>query len=368
MDFLDQVYFDNDLRSYIGVAITIMVALLLKRFISKYASSFIYKMGKTKWDTRDKNVLDNLIVNPIERILLASITIAALGRLNFPTAFEFSIFHVSIKSVLAAIAVAIIIACIVSLILRFMDFLALVVRHKSEATASPSEHQLLFFFKDFFKVIIIIFGILFIFKFSLHLDIGNLLTGLSIVGAAMALAARESLENLIASFVIFFDKPFKTGDTIQMKDTTGTVEKIGLRSTRIRTVNKSLVTVPNKQLVDNILDNFSARNLLRNEIKTQLLPYISSYKLESAIKRIQEILNKREIIVSSTVRLEEITNDQALISSVYFTKPEIPFDDLTLMKQEINIEIKKMQEEFNIQQNDASHITLVREPKNLRIP
>ena len=365
MDFLDQVYFDNDIRSYTGVAITIVIAFLLKRFISKYASSFIFKLGKKQWDPRDKNLLENLIVDPIERILLVSIIIVALGRLKFPTAFEFSIYHVSIKSIFAAIAVAIIIACIVSLVLRFMDFLALVVRHKSEASAAPGEHQLLFFFKDFIKVIVIIFGILLIFKFSLHLDIGNLLTGLSIVGAAMALAARESLENLIASFVIFFDKPFKTGDYIQMKDTTGTVEKIGLRSTRIRTVNKSLITVPNKQLVDNILDNFSARDLVRNEIKTQLLPYTSSENLENAIKGIQEILNKAAQVANYTVRLEEITNDRALISTVYFTKPEIPFDDLTFLKQELNIEIKKMQEEFNIQPAEASMVTLVKGAENI---
>ncbi|MFX4531874.1 mechanosensitive ion channel domain-containing protein, partial [Acinetobacter baumannii] len=90
------------------------------------------------------------------------------------------------------------------------------------------------FFKDFFKVLIVINGILMIIHFSLHKNIGNLLTGLSIVGAALALATRESLENLIASFIIFFDKPFSAGDLVKVHAFTGVVEKIGLRSTRIR--------------------------------------------------------------------------------------------------------------------------------------
>ena len=79
------------------------------------------------------------------------------------------------------------------------------------------------------------------------------------------MSARESLENLIASFIIFFDKPFETGDTVKIKEFVGVVERIGLRSTRIRTFDKSLVAVPNKQMVDNILDNWSKRHSAKNE-------------------------------------------------------------------------------------------------------
>ncbi|MEI9958567.1 MAG: mechanosensitive ion channel domain-containing protein [Ferruginibacter sp.] len=58
------------------------------------------------------------------------------------------------------------------------------------------------------------------------------------------------MENLIASFIIFFDKPFTAGDTLTANNISGTVEKIGLRSTRIRTADKTLVTIPNKLMVD----------------------------------------------------------------------------------------------------------------------
>src|SRR6478609_10892106 len=94
-------------------------------------------------------------------------------------------------------------------------------------------------------------------RFTFHYDISKLVTGLSIVGAAIALATKESLENLIASFIIFFDKPFTTGDLVKVQNITGNVERIGLRSTRLRTGDKSYVTVPNKQMVDSILDNIS---------------------------------------------------------------------------------------------------------------
>jgi MscS family membrane protein len=345
MNFLDQVYFDNSIRSFIVVAITILLAFLLKRFISKYATALIFKMGKTQWRGMDKQEFDSIIIAPLERILVVVISIFAIDRLNFPKALLFSIHKVTTQDIVGSIASIIIIISVVSLILRFMDFLMQVIKHKSKGHSSASEHQLLFFFKDFIRVIIIIFGIIFILKYSFRLDIGNLLTGLSIVGAALALSARESLENLIASFVIFFDKPFETGDVVKVKDITGTVERIGLRSTRIRTNEKSLVTVPNKQMVDSVLDNWSSRNLVRNELRTVLPVLFTSVQLEKAIEGIKNILAKEQIIDSYSVHLQEITNDTALIISVYFTPLTLPQDAANQLRERINISIKKMQEE-----------------------
>ncbi len=78
----------------------------------------------------------------------------------------------------------------------------------------------------------------------------DLLTGLGIVGVALALSARESLENLIASFIIFFDKPFVIGDVLKVQNVTGTVERIGFRSTRLRTTEKTYVRRRTPQYAD----------------------------------------------------------------------------------------------------------------------
>ena len=366
MNFLDQVYFDNSIRSFIVVAITILLALLLKRFISKYATTLIFKMGKTQWGGMDKQQFDSIIIAPLERILVVVISIFALDQLIFPKAFLFSIHKITSQDIVETIASAIIIISVVSLILRFMDFLMQVIKHKSKGYSSASEYQLLFFFKDFIRVIIIIFGIIFILKYSFRLDIGNLLTGLSIVGAALALSARESLENLIASFVIFFDKPFETGDVVKVKDITGTVERIGLRSTRIRTNEKSLVTVPNKQMVDSVLDNWSSRDLVKNEIRTQLSPQTSAEDMEKAIAGIQEILaSKKEEIASHSVYLQEITNEVALINLVYFTVPGMAADETNLLRQQINIDIRKLLEKYKIEPAHSGQITLVSPEKKI---
>lgn len=357
MNFLNQIYLDNTIQSYLIVAIVILLAFFLKRIISKYTTSVVFKMGKAQWRGMSKTQFDDVIINPVERIFMVIVIIFSVGSLNFPEALRFTIYRTTSQDIVSAVVSAIVIITVVSLILRFMDFLIIVIKYKA-GDQPASEHQLLYFFKDLIKVIIIIFAFAFILKFSFRINIGNLLTGLSIVGAALALSARESLENLIASFVIFFDKPFKTGDTVKIKEFSGSVERIGLRSTRIRTLEKSLITVPNKQMVDNILDNWSERNLVRNELRTVLSSNTAAAELEKVVTAIREIFSKKQRVVSYMVFLQEINNDHALILSIYFTNLHLPVEELNELRQDLNIGIKKMLTENEVKTASTQRVTL----------
>jgi MscS family membrane protein len=189
-------------------------------------------------------------------------------------------------------------------------------------------------------------------KFAFGLNIGSLLTGLSIVGAAIALALRESLENLIASFIIFFDKPFTTGDLVKVHQVTGSVEKIGLRSTRIRTDQKTFVTVPNKQMVDSILDNLSLRTQRRGDLRLELGVQTSPAKLESLIAAIKKLVERPEI-EDSNVLLAEITGQALVLQSDYYTAP-ITIREFNDIKQDINLQSLKLLEELEIEIAGAS--------------
>ncbi len=360
MNFLDQVYFDNTIRSYAIVLLTILLAFFLKRIISKYASALLLRSFKKHPGKLARIKFDDIIIEPLEKILFVLIAIFSIDRLNFPKALIFSYHKVSSQSIFESLASAIIIICLVNLIIRFMDFLVLIIKENAGETNTPGEHQLLFFFKDLIRVVIIIIGVLFIIKFSLKFNISNLFTGLSIVGAALALSARESLENLIASFIIFFDKPFKTGDSVKVNNYSGIVERIGLRSTRLRTPEKSMVTVPNKQMVDSIVDNWTMRDVIRNEIKTLLSPNTPSGDLQKAIQGIEEILSgKKEKVDSYSVYLQEINNDSAVVMVIYFVKFPMAMDEINKLKQEINLEIKKLQEHHEIKPSSPGSVKLV---------
>ena len=183
-------------------------------------------------------------------------------------------------------------------------------------------------------------------RFVFNQDITKLLAGLSLAGAAIALAAKESLENLIASFIIFFDKPFSVGDLLKVQQVNGTVEKIGLRSTRIRTAEKTYVTIPNKQMVDSIVDNISLRTKRRGEIILQVELKATS----SDLKNIIEALNKKLLDFSTednSVILSEIRPDSYVISIEYFTGM-ITIGSYNEMKQDINLAVLEILEDSGI--------------------
>ena len=108
-------------------------------------------------------------------------------------------------------------------------------------------------------------------------------------GIAIAMASKESLENLLGSFTIFLDQPFNVGDIVKIGTITGVVEKVGFRSTRIRTFDKSLVTVPNKKMVDAELDNLGMRPVRRAKFNIGLTYNTSQETIRNIVTDIQNI-------------------------------------------------------------------------------
>jgi MscS family membrane protein len=131
------------------------------------------------------------------------------------------------------------------------------------------------------KIMVVIAGTLVIFYIA-GINIGAVLTGLGIGGIAVAFAAQKTLENLFGGIMIISDQPIRVGDFCRAGDHLGTVENVGLRSTRIRTLKRTVVSVPNGQLAAISLENFAMRDKiwfhhtlhLRYETTTDQLRYI----------------------------------------------------------------------------------------------
>ncbi len=359
MDFLDRIYFDNTVRSYLLVSGIILFVLIVKRYLSQYVVSLIYKIAKRFWKTFDKTSFLALVVEPVKWFLAIVIAVFAIDKLTFPSALNVEIYGHEAKDILSRVGPGIIIVTFIWLLLRFIDFIAIVLERKADLTAETRDNQLIVFFRDFLKVIIGIIGLLLIVKACFHQPIGNVLTGLSLVGAALALAAKESLENLIASFVIFFDKPFFTGDTIKVNAITGTVERIGLRSTRIRTADKTLVTVPNKQMVDSAVDNWSMRTERRAEIKLELSSGTEKIQLQSLVSGLNKIIDSYgELVTGHDVFIRDFSRDAVIITIEYFTQPG-PIKDFFQQKNDIILKIKQLLEENKVAlAGDSSNIVI----------
>jgi len=351
-DFLEQVWWGNPVKNYFITGGIILFVWLLKKFISRYFAGLLFRVVHSIWRDVDKKSFVNLVVKPLGFFLLILVSIVTLYKLNFPEELNPTIYKYTVKEIIHCFGTIILIVSFIGLLLRMIDFIALILEKRANLTPDQTDNQLIVFFKDFFKVILVIIGVMLVLRFAFDQNIGGLLTGLSIVGAAIALALRESIENLIASFIIFFDKPFVTGDLVKVHTITGTVERIGLRSTRIRTDQKTYVTVPNKQMVDSILDNLSLRTQRRADLKLEIGLTTSASVTEQFIKGIEKILNRDEI-ESYNVHLSDITHTAVVIVSDYYTAP-VTIKEFNLVKQEVSLQSLKLMEELKIEIAGAS--------------
>lgn len=344
--------FDNPVKSYLIVGGVILFVLLLRKVISRYFAGLIYQLVHVAFRGIDKRSFADLVAKPLGLFLMILVSIIALHKLTFPTYWDVEIYTYRSKQIVHTIGTVILIVAFIWLLLRMIDFIAMILERKADLTPSQTDNQLIIFFKDFFKVVIGIIGILMILKAGFGFNIGSLITGLSIATAAIALALRESLENLIASFIIFFDKPFSVGDVVQVQQVTGTVEKIGLRSTRIRTDQKTFVSVPNKQMVDSILDNLSLRTQRKAEIKLEIGTGNPVDVLNEFIDAIKGMFNHPQI-EESAVYFLEIRSNSYLIQADFFTAP-ISIKEFNTLKQQKNLELLKLMEEMEIDLAGAS--------------
>lgn len=142
------------------------------------------------------------------------------------------------------------------------DLLGEIFNSITARTKSKLDDQLVPFGRKLVKGIIILLG-LFYFVGNLGFDYTPLLAGASIGGLALALAAQETVKNVFGSVTIFVDQPFEVGDYIVFDGVDGVVEEIGLRSTRLRTLYDSVITMPNGKMADMRIDNMGVRTMRR---------------------------------------------------------------------------------------------------------
>ena len=355
MYFLETLFLDNTLKSYGIVLGTIAFVLLFKRLLSHYVASLLFLFVKNHWKTIEKKEFISLIIKPLAWFITISISVFAIDKLIFPDAWKFTIYGHPTEEILEKIGKCLIVLYFIWFVLSLINFVALIFEQKAKTTKDKRDDQLIVFFRDFLKVIVVILGILLLIKAGFNQDVGTVLTGLSIVGAAMALAAKESLENLIASFIIFFDKPFFTGDTLKVNNVTGTVEHIGLRSTRIRTADRTLVTVPNKQMVDSVVDNFSMRTQRRAELKLEFSAKTNTAELENFIQSVKKLLEeKKEFIEKFSVFFSDYNKNGVTVTIEYFTI-HFSMTEFNQLKETINIGLKKQIESMGLEMASAGN-------------
>ena len=181
---------------------------------------------------------------------------------------------------------------------------------------------------------------------ELGFQVASLLAGLGIGGIALALAAQKTVENLFGSIAIGVDQPFRVGDFVKVEDVLGTVEAIGMRSTRIRTLDRTVVTIPNGKLSDSKAETFAARDRLRLLVNLGLSYATTEAQLRRVLDEVESALRARPRIWPDgvSVRFTEF-KESSLNVEVMAWFQYTDWGDFTRERQELFLRFMRIVEE-----------------------
>ncbi|GAB3825724.1 mechanosensitive ion channel family protein [Pontibacter rugosus] len=286
-------FLGNSVAEYLASAGILLFGFIFKTVLSRLLAGLMYRLGSKFWSEANLTSFRRLLIQPLEILLFLVFLYSAFQVLDYPlNTSDLRKGDPFLKTFMFRTYQVFVIVALTWVILRLIDFVALVFRHRAEQTVSKLDDQLVPFFKDFGKVLVVIFAFLAMLGSVFGVNVTGLIAGLGVGGLALAFAAKESLENLLASFTIFLDQPFMVGDLVQVGELVGVVEKIGFRSTRIRTLEKSFVTLPNKYMIDKPLDNLTLRTFRRAMFNINLTYDTTSEQMRSITRDIQEYIDQ----------------------------------------------------------------------------
>jgi MscS family membrane protein len=272
----------------LGLPLLYLLMVLLNRLLSPaIAMAWRGMSGRSGLTGRD------LLPTPARLILLAIAVhwLASVVRLPlFARQFWFS------TSVLIAIASS------VWLGILFNGVGEQLIRRRLGASHMTAVASLLRLARRFADIIVIFVGVLVLFR-RLSIDPTPALAGLGVGGIAVALAAQKTLENVIGGMSLIFDRAVTEGDFLKVGDTVGSVDHVGLRSTRIRTLDRTVVTVPNSQIANMSLETLSARDTFWFHPIVGLRYETTSEQLKAILSDLRALLADRTDIDQETLRV-----------------------------------------------------------------
>ncbi|MFD1143239.1 mechanosensitive ion channel family protein [Larkinella insperata] len=296
--WLKQELLGNSVGNLLVFAILILLALVLKRVLSMLLSRFFYRLVKPDSGAIPVSDFIRLMRQPIEFLILLLMLFLAFNRLAVPNEWGLAPpTEFGYRFVLIRLYQTVLMLTLSWIAIRFVKFVGLIFQKRAELTETKLDDQLVPFVRDL--MIMAVSAITFFATLSIVFDVNviALVTSLGIGGLAIALAARETLENLFASFAILLDRPFITGDTVTAgtgpNQVTGTVEKIGFRSTRLRTDDGSQIAVPNRLMISQSLDNMTQRSQRRAKYFLRLTLDTPAETLRAIVDDIRQYLDSQ---------------------------------------------------------------------------
>lgn len=195
-------------------------------------------------------------------------------------------------------------------------------------------------------------------------DVGAIVAGFGIASLAVALAAQEALANIIAYFAIILDAPFKVGDFVEMdKGVRGRVQEISFRSTRIRTLDHSIMIIPNRHMADATVINWARTRKRRLDILLGVTYGTSAEQIQAVLGDIKAMLDEHELVSSDRIVVEFVEyGESSLNLRVTFLARSSTWEDLEAVKTDINLQIMRILKKHDVSIAFPTRMIHVAEP------
>lgn len=212
------------------------------------------------------------------------------------------------------------------------------------ALTTPSSRALIPLGSRVAKAVLIAIAVVAVLS-MLGFPVASLLAGLGIGGLALALAAQKTVENLFGAFSIGVDQPFREGDFVRVEDFVGTVESVGLRSTRFRTLERTLITIPNSKIADSRLESFAVRDRLRLFAVIGLVYETTAAQMREVLEGFERVLRAHPLIWPDvvSVRFRELAASSLDVEvSAWFRTAD--WNEFTRIRQEMLLQFMEVVE------------------------
>ncbi len=339
-EFLSRQICGNTIENYLWFLTILIAGLVFKNLISRFISWILFQLLSKYFKSVGVKTFVELLLKPFSFTIFLIIVYIACNTLRFPDEWHLaSEEEFGVRMTLNRLFQTILIGTVMWLILRMVDYIGLVLLERAKLTESKTDDQLIPFLKTAVKVVLLFIAFFFVLGAIYKLNIASIIAGLGIGGLAFALAAKETLENLLGSFLIFLDKPFTLGDLVQVAGVRGHVEEVGFRTTKIRTLDKTLVTVANKKMIDAELENQTERNFVRARTIIGLTYSTSKNQIKAIIADLKTYLhNHSQLRENASVAFTNFNTSSLDIEIVYFVTTN-DLDIFSSVKEEINFKI-----------------------------
>ncbi len=333
--FLSHLYFNIPLGNILASIFSLFFFLILRKLFATLTITVLQPLTKST-----KTYYDDRILSALKGPL--SFVFVIIGvRLFFALLFLETHF---IEQLIDAMIVFNLFWALYALIYALRD----AVYHFTERFNPELSHEMGNFILTMIRGIILAIGLGAILQVW-GINVAGLVAGLGIGGLAFALAAKDTAANLFGSIALLLDKSIRIGEWIRIDGVEGTVEDIGMRTTKIRSFKKSLITLPNQMIANSPIENFSRRGIRRIKMVIGVTYSTNSKQIEKILDDIKTMLRNHENIEQKETMLVNFTSfgESSLNIFIYTFASTANWERYMNIKEDINLKIMQIIEDNN---------------------